>query len=67
MLMLLDQSQHLTGAGNVTEQRWKRIAQSSAGGTDTPFSKADAGGRIEGHQSVLLGARGKSVNYYSGC
>ena len=62
--MLLDQSQHLTGAGNMAEQRRSRIAQSSARGKDTPFPKADAKGRTGGHESVLLGALGKSVNYY---
>lgn len=65
--MLHDQSQHLTGAGNVTERRQRRIAQSSAGGKDTPFPKADAEGRTGGHESVLLRALRKLVNYSSGC
>lgn len=58
MLMLLDQSQNLTGAGNMAEQRRRRIAQRSAGGKETPFPKADAGGRTGGHKSLLLGALG---------
>lgn len=64
--MLHHQSQHLPGAGNMTQQGWRRIAQSSTGGNDTSFTKANVGGGRGGHKSVLPGALGKSV-YYSGC
>lgn len=56
--MLLDLSQNLTAAGNVAEERRRRIAQSGAGGKETHFPKADAGGRTGGHKSVLLGTLG---------
>lgn len=64
--MLQYQSQHLPGAGNMTQQGWRRIAQSSTGGNDTSFTKANMGGGRGRHKSVLPGALGKSV-YYSGC